>query len=397
MKEAVFMSGLEKKTVLLNALFNFGAVLVSLFISVYLFVYTGSIPIMCLQVIARIAMFPLFFSTAYKLSLKVKLGVTYTIGLVLITMSLLYTIIIGERFAAHPYLVVGQAMIFGAGEGFYWYSTNTSNQIIPTRESRNVFLSCNGIFSNVAGILAPVFSTVVLALYSSETEGYRTILICITVIYAFVSFIAFSINKRTEDTEDCLKETFLLIRTDRRMKGMHISYFVYGLINGMSLGLINLLIYRAAGSGNTYSRLQVLFALITVSGFYCIRYLFAWGRLKAAFTAGTVLKLVSILVLVVYPNITGAVIHGILFAVSNVFFDNSVAFISGYIIDDYPRQKSAIVVTREIMLSCGRILSMLVMLIFYRILPGDMYLTAAPVLLSLAAIVTEKKMLKSMK
>ncbi|MCQ2401324.1 MAG: hypothetical protein MJ059_05315 [Lachnospiraceae bacterium] len=391
------MSGLEKRTVLLNTLNNFGAVLVSLFISVYLFVYTNSIPVMCLQVIARIAMFPFFFSLAYKVSLKAKLAVTYTIGLVFITLSLVYTLMIGERFATRPLLVVVQAMIYGSGEGFYWYSANTSNQIVPTRESRNVFLSYNGIFCNVAGILAPVFSTVVLSMYQSETEGYRMILLCITAIFVLVSFVAFSINKRVEDAEDCLRETFRLGRTDRRVRDLHTSYFIYGLVNGMSLGLINLLIFRAAGSGSTYSKLQIFFALVTVSGFSLIRYLFAWGRLNATFKIGAFLRVAAILVLVIFPSVSGAIVHGVLFAASNVFFDNCVAFISGYVLDDYPRQKSALVVTREVMLSFGRIASMGVMLLFYRILPGDLYLTVAPVILSLAAILTERKMIKCMK
>lgn len=384
------MTGLEKRTVLLNTLFNFGAVLVSLFISVYLYVYTDSIPIMCLQVICRIMMFPVFFTVAYKLSLRVKLGVTYTIGLVLITLSLVYTLWVGERFAAHPFLVCGQAVIYGIGEGFFWYSTGTSNQIIPTNESRNVFLSFNGIAGNVAGILAPVFSTVVLSLYESETEGYRMILICISAIFAMVSFVAFTINKRTEDTEDCLKETLKLGRTDKKIKALHSAYFIYGLVNGMSLGLINLMIFRAAGSGGTYSKLQVLFAFITVGGFFLIRYLFAWGRLRPAFRMGAAMRIASVLILVFVPNVAGAIIHGILFAASNVFFDNSISLIVGFLLDEYPRQKSALVVTREIMLSMGRILSMTVMIVSYWVLPGEMYLTVTPVLLALTAIATER-------
>lgn len=391
------MTGTEKKTVLLNSLFNFGGVLVSLFISVFLYVYTNSIPIMCLQVICRISVFPLFFSLAYKVSLKHRLGLTYSTGLVLIILSLVFTLAIGERFAVYPFLVIVQAMIYGMGEGFFWYSANTSNQIVPTRESRNVFLSYNGVFSNIAGIAAPVFSTAVLSVSRTEIQGYRLILLCITVVYIFVSFVAFSINKRTEDTEDCLKETFKLGFTDKRIRTLYLSYLVYGLVNGMSLGLINLMIYRAAGSGNTYSRLQILFSLISVSGFYFIRYLFAWGRLKSTFKAGAALRVAAVLILVIMQNITGAVIHGVLFAASNVFFDNCVSFISGFVLDDYPRQKSALVVTRETMLSCGRILSMTFMLLFYMVLPGDMYLTVTPVLLSLAAIAAERMLIRCSK
>lgn len=391
------LSAIEKKTITLNTLFNFSGVLVSLFVSVYLYVYTKSIPVMCLRTVFWMSVIPLGYSLAYKVSLRHSIGFTYTVGLVLYTVALVFILLAGELLARYPALIMLQAMVYGMGDAFYWYSANTCNQTVPTGESRNAFLSCNGLLCNIAGLAAPFFSTVVLSVSDSELAGYRVILACIVAIFMIVSLIAFSIRKHTEDTEDRLKDTFRLCVEDQRLKRLCLSYLSYGLVNGLALCLLGLMIYRAVGSGNTYSRVQILFSLIAVAGFYLIRYLFAWGRLKVTFRIGTILRVLSIVILVVFPNLAGAIVHGILITVSNVFFDNSIAFIIGFVLDDYPGQKSALIVAREIMLAFGRIGSMLVVLAFYLLLPGEMYLTVAPVLLSLAAVLTERILIKCWK
>lgn len=387
------LSGIEKRTIALNSLYNFGAALVSLFVSVYIYVYTESIPAMCLRTIVWMAMIPVFYPAAYRFSLKHSVSSTFTIGLSLITASLVYTLFAGELFGEHPVLIMLQAIVFGAGDAFYWYSSYTCIQTVTTGKNRNVFLSYNGFACNIAAIAAPVFSTALLSASGNELAGYRAILGSIIAVYVIVILIAFSINIHTEDREDRLKDVAKLCSTDNRIRKLYASFFAYGLVNGLGLCLLSLLIFRAAGSGNAYSRMQVLFYLITISGFYLVKYLFAKGRLEATFKTGAILRVGAVTLLVIMPNLAGAVIHGIMFAASNVFFDNSISYIAGNVIDSYPGRKSALIAARESMLAFGRIVSMVIVLLFYLSVPGEAYLTIAPVILSLAAVVTERMML----
>lgn len=393
----VRLSGTEKRAIALNSLYNFGAALVALFVSVYIYVYTRSIPVMCLRTIVWMAMIPVFYRAAYRISLRRSVSSTFTIGLSLITVSLVFALFAGELFKDHPVLIMLQAAVYGAGDAFYWYSAHTCTQIVTTGKRRNVFLSYNGLLCNVAAIAAPVFSTSVLSASDSELAGYKLILASIIVVFVIVILIAFSINIHPEDTEDRLEEVFHLSSADKRIRKFYTSFFTYGLVNGLGLSLLSLLIFRAAGSGNAYSRMQILFYLITVLGFYLVKYLFSGGFLAVTFKAGAAFRVAAILLLVVMPNFTGAVIHGVLAAVSNVFFDNSISYIAGNLIDSFPGQKSALIAARESMLAFGRIASMVIVLMFYFLLPGDAYLTAAPAILSLAAIVTERMLLSCRK
>ncbi len=388
------MSLLEKKTILLNAIFQFGSALVSLFISVYLYVYTNSIPLMCLYIVFRIGMFPFFFIFGYKLSKKFPFTMTYSIGLMLITTALMLTLIIGGGFGKYPYLVLLVATIIGIGEGFYYFSANTCNQIVSTNESRNQFLSFNGIFCNITSLLAPVYATFVLAKAETEIAGYRKILVSIILIFVLVIFVALSMNKRSEDTKDNLKEAFIVSFKEKRARDHSLAVFFYGLLNALSLNLISILVYDAAGSGDTYSKLQVLFSFITIISFYVVRRFMSRDKIAKTFTFGVVLRMMGFFVLVFVPNIVGAIAFGVCNYLSNVFYDNCYSYLSANIIGCYKDMMTAMVVVRETVLSVARCLAMLFVIGCYFVLPEGIYLQTAVITLSFSAIIVEKILLK---
>ena len=125
------MNPLEKKTVMLNTVFNFGATLVSQFISVYLYIYTGSLPLMCLYIIVRIGLFPIFFMLGNHLSKRHSFTLTYTLGLVFITLGLVFSLLAGPLFEANPFYVLIVAAIIGSGEGFYYFPPIPATRSFP--------------------------------------------------------------------------------------------------------------------------------------------------------------------------------------------------------------------------------------------------------------------------
>lgn len=388
------MSTLEKKTILLNTIFQFGSALVALFISVYLFVYTNSIPLMCLYIVFRIGMFPFFFIFGYKLSRKYPFTITYSLGLILITIALIFTLAVGDLFARMPYMVLVVATIIGIGEGFYYFSANTCNQIVSTNESRNQFLSFNGIFSNITNLLAPVFATFVLANSDNDMAGYRKILMSIIVIFILVIFVALSMNKRSEDTKDNLKEAFVLSFKEKRARDHSWAVFFYGLLNALSLNLISILVYQAAQGGDTYSKLQVLFSFITIVSFYVVRRFMNRETIAKTFTFGVVLRMAGFFILVFIPTLPGAIAFGVCNYLSNVFYDNCYNYLSANIIGCYRDKMTAMVVVREAVLSFARCLAMGFVILCYFILPEGIYLQFSVITLSFSAIVVEKILLK---
>ena len=383
---------MEKKTVLLNTVFNFGATLVSQFISVYLYIYTGSLPLMCLYIIVRIGLFPVFFALGNHLSKKHSFTLTYTLGLIFITLGLVFSLLAGPLFEMNPFYVLIVAAIIGSGEGFYYFSANTCNQIVSGVESRAAFLSYNGVFSNMTSLLAPIFSGFVLAHTSSEMEGYRFILLTIIVIFVFVIFMALSVSAHSRDKDASLLKALSL--KDKVWRDHCIAVFFYGLRDGVGLNVIGLLIYEAAGNGGTYSKLQTLFSFIMIFSYYLLKKVLRKDRIAATMRIGVFFKILSTYSLIFVPNTVGAVFYGIGNAMAAAFYDNSYSYLSANIIGRYADEMTVRIVAKETYLSLARCTSMALVILAYFLLPEAYYLKISVTLITLATIVTTKILLK---
>lgn len=387
------MSNLEKRTILLNTIFSFGSALVSNFVSIYLYIYTKSIPMMCLYIIVRIGMFPIFFIIGSKLAKKYPFTLTYTIGLSLITCALVYALMAGKLFEANSYYVLVAAAIIGAGEGFYYFSANTCNQIVSTLETRSTFLSFNGMFTNITSLLAPVFASFILSLNKDEMIGYRRMLITIIIVFIFVIFVAMSMNKRSEDKDSHI-HTALSLKNDNRWKDHNVAVFFYGLRDGLGLNTINILLYNASGNGGVYSRLNIVFSFITIITYRVIRRFLVKDKIDKTFKLGVFLKILGTYSLIFIPNIPGAIIYGVSNAFAAVLYDHSYNYLSASIIGAYPNEMTARVVARETYLSLSRCTSMLFVLVCFKLLPSTIYLQVAVFILSLSTIFVERILLK---
>ena len=387
------MSGQEKRTIILNSIFNFGSSLVSNFISVYLYIYTNSIPMMCLYIICRISMFPIFFILGSKIVKKHSFTITYTLGLILITCALIYALMAGELFAQNPYYVLIAAVIIGMGEGFYWFSSNTCNQLVSSIETRATFLSYNGFFNNITSLFAPAFATLMLSTSIDEMSGYKKILITIIIVFVFVIIAALSINPKPEENESNIKEA-LLIKNDKQWKDHNLAVLFYGLRDGLGLNTISLLVYNAAGGSNTYSKLNILFSIITILTYRVINRFLQRDKIDKTMKLGVLLKIISTYSLLYFPSVAGAIVYGVGNAFAAVLYDHSYSYLSAAIIGRYEGEMTARIVAKETCLSISRCCSMLFVLICYKYLPENIYLYVSVTILTLSTIPVERIMLK---
>ena len=74
-------------------------------------------------------------------------------------------------FERLPQLVYVVAALVGMGEGLYWLSINSLNQIVSTAKTRSLFISDIGIFNNLSAIIAPLISTFIIELAGTDTAG----------------------------------------------------------------------------------------------------------------------------------------------------------------------------------------------------------------------------------
>lgn len=379
------MSSLEKRTVALNAVFNLSSTFSTLFLNVYLFAYAKSLPLMCVYTIIRISLFPLFFIIGSKLVKKHSFTLTFSLGLALIASSLLYALLATDLFIINPNYVLIAAVLTGIGEGFYWFSSNACNQIVSNIESRATFLAYTGIFNNIASLAAPMIANIIINNSNTDMEAYRTILIIIFVLYIIVAFISLFIRaKSSGDKNISLKESFSF--KDKMWRDHCIAVVIYGLKNSLGLVLTGLLVYSATKNGNEYSRLQSLFAVITIVFFFISKRALRKEYIKYTFMFGVVIAILSMSVLVLFNNLFGAIFFGISNAICTCSYDNSYNFFSANIISHYMDDMVDRVVARETFLSIGRCIGMGFIVLLYFLLPGDMYLKVSVITLSLTSI-----------
>lgn len=348
---------------------------------------------MCIYIVVRIGMFPIFFMLGSKIVKKYPFTLTYTIGLTLITVALIYALTGGPLFESNPYYVLIAAAIIGTGEGFYYLSANTCNQIVSTVETRSTFLSYNGMFTNITTLLAPVYASFLLSLNADEMIGYRRMLVTIIIVFIVVIGVALTMNKRSEDKDSHI-HTALSLQGDQQWKDHNLAVMLYGLRDGLGLNTISLLLYKAAGNGGIYSKLNILFSFITIITYRVIKRFLVKDKIDKTFKLGVVLKILGTYALIFIPNIPGAIIYGVTNAFAAVLYDNSYNYLSATIIGRYPQEMTARVVARETYLSISRCSSMMFVVICFRMLPESIYLQVAVFILTLTTIPVERILLK---
>lgn len=386
------MSKLETRTILLTSLFNIASSLVSSFVSVYLFVYADSLVIMALYTIIRISLFPPFFIIGSKIAKKMPFTVTFAIGLCLITCSLAYALTATRLFEINKYFVLIAAFITGIGEGFYYFSSNTCVQIVSTPETRARFFSYFGTFGNISNFIAPFIATFIISSAHNDMLGYRRILYLTVCIYIVVVCIAITLHKKSDDRDVKLSECFKL--TDEKWRGHQIGVFFYGLHNSLSLILINLIVFKAAGTGGSYSKLQTFFALFTALSYFLVTRRLDRKNINGIFNVGVILKSSATIVLVLLNNVYGAIYYGVVNALAQAFYDNSYNYLSACAIGRFPEEMTARVVARETVLSISRCIGMAFIILCSKLMSEDIYLKVSVITLSLAPIVVNRILLK---
>jgi MFS family permease len=368
----------------------------SVFMNVYLYIYTGSLVMMALYTAIRIAMFPPFFTLAGKIANKYRFSHTLSIGLCFLTIQLATVLFFNESFIESPWLIYVVALIYGIGEGFFWCSVGSLNQLVSNEESRSSFLSTMGVFNNITSIIAPILSAFIIASSGNDTEGYLTIFKVVLVVYIVLIVVAFQVKVKAKAQDfhmlSCMKLSKKNLR-EKKWRMNSISTIFYGFNNSLSLMLSGLLIYNATGgSGSVYSSLLSVFALLTI-----LAYIYCGKKMKKEkivkyYSISSFFVASSTIILVIIPNIFGALYQGICNALASPFYNNAYMLIGMDAIGEYEKDENITgrVIARETYLSIGRCTGMGMIALASKVLPEDMYLSVSVFVLSLFAVLTSQ-------
>ncbi len=383
------MSRNEMLMILITSLWAMANTMSAVFVNVYLYAYTGSLVVMTIYCIVRIAQFPFFFTLAGKWAQRVSFALPLSTGVVVTMMSLIYVLMMNESFATMPSLVYVVALLVGIGEGFFWLSVTSLHQIVSAPENRARYLGNIGIFNNIANIIAPALSTWIVSNSLNDTEGYVTIFKFVLIIYVVIVVAAPMVNAKASAKSFSVLKCMNILH-DRRWRFTAIFTFLYGMRDALVLTLAGLLVYNATGgSGGAYGKLLTVFALITILSYQIFSKRLRGKNLYLFFGIGSFLISSSTIVLVLVPNLFGAIYYGIVNALATPMYSTPYSLVTMNNIQKYADEENIIgrVIVKEVYLSIGRCLGMFLIVMASWILPENLYLPVSVIFCSLFPII----------
>lgn len=378
------MSRNERFLISISSLYFMAGTMSAVFVNVYLYAFTGSLYAMTAYSMIRFSCFPLGFFIGGKLSQKWRLSRVLTLGLSVVVLALALLLSINPWFETYPNLIYSLGLVFGTGEGLFWFSLNSLNLTASSKETRPKFISILGIFNASAMVLAPFFATLIVRLSPSDIQGYLRIFQVVIVVQTCAAILSTQIKLPVIQNAYTLKDKFNL-RKDKQWRYVMISHLFLGIRDSLTLVLTGLLIYKATGGkGSTYGDLLTIFALINVgANFVAARVIKRHNRIQM-YILGAILLFSSTSVLVLVPNIYGAIYFGIVNALGGPFFINPFSIIMMNALSDYMQSENiyARMIVKEVALNIGRVSGMFSILVFSWILKEPLSLTLAVIVSS---------------
>lgn len=383
------LSKQEIKMIAINGTYAMASAMTAVFVNVYLYKFTGSLVTMTAYAMVRFGFFPIAFTVGAHIGRKYRLSLTMTAGLLLIVCGLLVLLTLRERIGELGYAIYGIGVIFGMGEGFFWLSTVSLNQLVSTKESRGKYLGYMGMFNGLTNIMAPLFAAQIVAWSPNDTEGYLRIFQLVIVLYLIIAYLASTIHVISQKGKFTVLDKVFQTK-DKQWSYIFNSHLLFGIRDSLVLMLTGLLIYRATGgSGSTYGRLLAFFALISIASFYLSgKVINRQNRIKM-YQYGAIFTSMSTIILVLFPTTAGAIAFGILASLVAPFYVIPFQIITMNATSDYMEKENILgyVISKEIGITSGRLLGMLTIITFSFIFPEEIFLPLAVIFCSMFPVI----------
>jgi len=388
------VSKLEKRMIALRLFYTIANTLSKSFVNVFLYEYTKSYMVMTLYSFIRCGLFPVSDIIGTKIIKKHSYALPIGISLVIISLSLLCALGGTDYFIKNKFYVLIVACITGIGEGLYWFSVNCANQIVTNKETRATYLSISGILNNIGSFIAPLISAFIVSKASNDMIGYRNILYFIFVLYVIITGVAVTINKKDERGVNYSLKTCLSMK-DPIWKNNCLGILFYGIANAITLNLSSIMIFNAAGSGGLYSKLLVLFSLVTIISLRFLPITLRKENIKKTFLISAILHVSSTIVLVVFSNVYGAIYFGIANALCVAFYDNAYSKISMDTVSCFKDDMTGRVVANEFYVAYGRLIALGFFVICYFIFGEEKFIRVAVLCTSIFPLFCYKNLSKN--
>lgn len=386
---AIQLNSKEYKGIFINALYTVGSNMSGLFTSLFVMNYANSYIILCLYLISRYCVYPLFFLVGGKLSRKVSSSTVIASGLILTVASLVMLVVIQNDIAQNPYLVYLFGVLLGSGEGLFWFAINVMNQDITTKESRNGYLSLMGILNSIANIIAPLLSAIILSFAKIDLDGFIFIFEMVAVLYIILIVLSFTIKSKPKSQPFRLLPLFR-IGQDKQWDYIKNTNLLHGIRESFFLGISSVVIYQHLDlNGTLMSNINVILAIVCILGYYLAAKVIKRHNRILFFRLGGIAVAISILILGFTQSTQGVYVYGILYSFAIPFYANPFSIIKMNILSDYHGQENIAghIIVLETVLGIGRMIGFALVIGLAVLLTDQQMIQGAAIIYALVMLI----------
>lgn len=271
-------------------------------------------------------------------------------------------------------------LVYGVGQGVYWFSVNTLVYDLVTARQRPHYYGTNLALSAVAGVLMPPVAGFLIAALHHGT-GYAVVFVVAAVLYGVAAWIASRLPPGTPVGGLRLRDTFALHRLHPRWSVVELATALRG-SRDVAGGFVTVaLVYEITRSPSTLGLYTAVAAAAGVAAALATRRLTPrnsygpaiWAGAGGLFAASILLALTSEGALHSFDFVTiGLFVYGILSALSQPFFQVPYSSVILEVMDEDPRAEAArgsYILSREFAVNGGRLVTIGLVLALLRFVP----------------------------
>jgi YQGE family putative transporter len=348
----------------IHGCFQFGASMSGLFLNLYLWRLTEDLVINGIFNIIVYGMTPIAFAIGGWIAKKKDRMVTYRLGIALITVFFLVVIFAQEKVVTYYPLF---ALFNGLALGLYWTGYLVLMYDVTESRNRSRYLGINMIVFNSAGLAGPALSGFLISLFEG-LRGYLFTFATAAFLFGLASFFSLRIPRiHSHHRTYYLRFSGLMMKRNRLWVLCLLSFFVLGLFQGLMLFLPNILMFQTVGREDQVGYLTVFFALLTIlTGFFISRRK-QQNNIRRDLFIASFLIIMGAMVLLFDIRLWTVILFMSVYSLLAPLIINTLTSYYYRIMDGLPMRglfRIESVVLREFFLNAGRVLSIILMVVF---------------------------------
>ncbi|WP_078381965.1 MFS transporter [Sutcliffiella halmapala] len=337
--------------------------LANVFVNVFLFRVTEQFEkVVLFNLVMYLAWLPAFVLAGWISKKGSKRNGLITGGLLQL-LFYLFILYLGES-ASNSIILLG--IIFGIGSGFYWMAVNTLSIDYTKEHNRDWFNGVNGIFNSFSQMLGPLFAGWIIVTYTN-LKGYYLLFSAAALIFLFTFILSLLLPKNKESEPFYWKE-IIIVHKSREWRALTYAFTANSFRAGVLSFAIILWVFMLTEKESIIGGFAFITTVLSVFTYYLIgKYGRGEYRMKMMLIGNLFLSL-SLFGLVLEVNWTTLLVYGIISGICLPLFElpfHTLALNNISMYDLHGKIRTELVVVREVALSVGRTLSVLLLFILY--------------------------------